>query len=134
MAVEFFYSDKTPMRYAEVLVFSPENEKAEYQNGRTDQSGRFAFLAETPGEWQMKVNDGMGHATVTVNPARLESKTGGDNSGNRSNEFSLPIAVHGFFCRRSIRFSSSRPTLSSGFADAIFSAILLASARRFRLR
>ena len=43
---EFFYSDKVPMQYAEVLVFSPENDTVEYQNGRTDQNGRFAFWAE----------------------------------------------------------------------------------------
>jgi nickel transport protein len=89
VAAEFFYSDKTPMQYAEVLVFSPESDKVEYQNGRTDQNGRFAFLAETPGEWQMKVNDGMGHAvhaTVTVNPIKSEPKTAGEISGKRLNE------------------------------------------------
>ena len=87
VAAEFFYSDNTPMQYAEVLVFSPTNAKVEYQNGRTDQNGRFAFLAETPGEWQMKVNDGMGHAvhaTVTVNSAKGEPKTGGNISGDRT--------------------------------------------------
>lgn len=92
VAAEFFYSDKTPMRYAEILIFSPKNKKVEYQNGRTDRNGRFAFLAETPGEWQMKVNDGMGHAvhaTVTVNPAKSESKTTGEmSSGNQGNEVS----------------------------------------------
>ena len=89
IAAEFFYSDKTPMQYAEVLVFSPESDKVEYQNGRTDQNGRFAFLAETPGEWQVKVNDGMGHAvhaTVTVNPIKPEPETAGEISGNRLNE------------------------------------------------
>ena len=50
------------MRYAEVLVFSPENDEVEYQNGRTDQNGRFAFCPEMVGKWQIKVNDGMGHA------------------------------------------------------------------------
>ncbi|MBS3754106.1 MAG: hypothetical protein KGY56_00225 [Desulfobacterales bacterium] len=62
VAAEFFYSDKEPMRYAEVLVFSPENREVEYQNGRTDQNGRFAFCPETAGKWQIHVNDGMGHA------------------------------------------------------------------------
>jgi nickel transport protein len=79
IAAEFFYSDKTPMRYAQILVFSPENQKVEYQNGRTDQNGRFAFLPEIPGQWRMKVTDGMGHAvnaTVTVNFTALKSKNG----------------------------------------------------------
>lgn len=91
VVAEFFYSDKTPMRYAEILVFSPKNEKVEYQNGRTDQNGRFAFLAETPGEWQMKVNDGMGHAvhaTVTVNSVNSEPKNTGEVSSKRRNELS----------------------------------------------
>lgn len=79
VAAEFFYSDKTPMRYAQILVFSPENQKVEYQNGRTDQNGRFVFLPEIPGQWRVKVNDGMGHAvnaSVTVNFPALESKSG----------------------------------------------------------
>ena len=82
-AAEFFYSDKTPMRYAEVLVFSPENDKVEFQNGRTDASGRFAFFAETPGDWRVEVNDGMGHAVhakVSVSPETPEANSFGDNS------------------------------------------------------
>ncbi len=62
VGMAFFYSDKVPMRYAEVLVYSPENDKIEFQNGRTDAEGRFAFFAETPGDWRVEVNDGMGHA------------------------------------------------------------------------
>ena len=88
VAAEFFYSDNTPMQYADVLVFSPKNDKVEYQNGRTDQNGRFAFLAETPGEWQMEVNDGMGHAvhaTVTVNSAKEKPKTADKISEPQSN-------------------------------------------------
>ncbi|MFO7559300.1 MAG: carboxypeptidase-like regulatory domain-containing protein [Desulfobacterales bacterium] len=91
VAAEFFYSDNTPMQYADVLVFSPENDKVEYQNGRTDQNGRFAFLAETPGKWHIKVNDGMGHAvraTVTVSPGKAEPKTTGEAPDNLQNEIS----------------------------------------------
>jgi len=71
IAAEFFYSDKEPMRYAETLVFSPENDAVEYQNGRTDQNGRFAFCPEMSGKWRIKVNDGMGHAVraeISVKP------------------------------------------------------------------
>ncbi|MFP4226495.1 MAG: hypothetical protein ACLFRF_07175 [Desulfobacterales bacterium] len=78
IAAEFFYSDKKPMRYAEVLVFSPENDEAEYQNGRTDQNGRFAFYPEMPGNWLVKVNDGMGHAVRAEIPVdSLESANEG---------------------------------------------------------
>ncbi len=78
IAAEFFYSDKKPMRYAEVLVFSPENDEVEYQNGRTDQNGRFAFYPEMPGNWLVKVNDGMGHAVRAEIPVdSLESANEG---------------------------------------------------------
>lgn len=64
ITVEFYYADKEPMRYAEVLVFSPSDQKIEYQNGRTDQNGRFAFYPETAGAWRIEVSDGMGHKEV----------------------------------------------------------------------
>jgi len=77
IAAEFFYSDKKPMRYAEVLVFSPENDEVEYQNGRTDQNGRFAFYPESSGKWRIKVNDGMGHAVRAEVPVDFpETGTG----------------------------------------------------------
>ena len=31
IAIEFFYSDKAPMQYAEVLVFSPETTKLSFR-------------------------------------------------------------------------------------------------------
>jgi nickel transport protein len=77
VAAEFLHSDKDPMRYAEVLVFSPENKNVEYQNGRTDRNGRFAFCPEMPGKWLIKVNDGMGHAVraeVSVDFPETESE------------------------------------------------------------
>ena len=91
VAAEFFYSDNTPMQYAEILVYSPKNEKAEYQNGRTDRNGRFAFLPETNGEWRIELNDGMGHAVhaaVTVNKINSESKNIGEISGKQQNDVS----------------------------------------------
>lgn len=75
LTVEFFYADGEPMRYAEVLIFNPQDPKIEYQNGRTDLHGRFAFLPDTPGIWRITADDGMGHlaqATLDVaspNPA-----------------------------------------------------------------
>lgn len=61
VTAEFFYDDQEPMQYAEVLVFSPLDEKVEYQNGRTDRRGRFAFYPEASGTWKIEVRDGMGH-------------------------------------------------------------------------
>ncbi|GAB6097672.1 hypothetical protein JCM14469_39260 [Desulfatiferula olefinivorans] len=62
LAVSFFYSDDTPMQYAEVLVFSPADPNIEHQNGRTDKNGMFAFVPDTDGTWTITVEDGMGHA------------------------------------------------------------------------
>ena len=64
ITAEFYYQDKEPMRYAEVLVFSPLDEKVEYQNGRTDRYGRFAFYPDIAGTWRIEVNDGMGHMVL----------------------------------------------------------------------
>jgi len=61
VVIEFYYSDGEPMSYAQVLVFSPQDNKTEYQNGRTDRKGRFAFYPDTPGTWHIEANDGMGH-------------------------------------------------------------------------
>ncbi|MGM0453934.1 MAG: hypothetical protein ACQERN_12280 [Thermodesulfobacteriota bacterium] len=82
VAAEFFYSDQSPMRYAEVLIFSPENDEVEFQNGRTDRNGRFAFCPKKPGKWHVKVNDGMGHAVDAVIevPASNAQKDAADNA------------------------------------------------------
>jgi len=69
------YDDGEPMSYAEVEIFSPRDEKIEYQNGRTDEEGCFAFLPNAVGEWKVKVNDGMGHGVVTKIPVKEGMKT-----------------------------------------------------------
>ncbi len=61
VAVEFIYSDNQPMRYAEVLVFSPQTDDFEHQNGRTDMNGRFVFYPDAPGKWRIQADDGTGH-------------------------------------------------------------------------
>jgi len=60
------YDSGEAMTYAEVKIYSPENEKIEFQNGRTDAEGSFAFLPDTPGEWRIVVNDGNGHGLATT--------------------------------------------------------------------
>jgi nickel transport protein len=78
VAVEFHYSDDTPMRYAEVMVFSPRDLKVEHQNGRTDRNGKFVFCPDVPGKWLIKVNDGMGHeekAVMEVGPEAIAGQS-----------------------------------------------------------
>jgi nickel transport protein len=75
VTAEFYYDDRQPMQYAEVLVFSPLDEKVEHQNGRTDRYGRFAFYPEAAGTWRIEVRDGMGHlarAAIDVVPDTSE--------------------------------------------------------------
>lgn len=91
VAAEFFYSDQSPMRYAEVLIFSPENDEVEFQNGRTDRNGRFAFCPQKPGKWHVKVNDGMGHAIsadIEVSAAKAQK----DNTDNKSENHRSMVA------------------------------------------
>lgn len=74
-AAEFYYSDQSPMAYAEVLVYSPLDEKIEHQNGRTDKNGKFVFCPDTGGKWRITVNDGMGHAVEATVPVEALSET-----------------------------------------------------------
>mgnify|MGYP000403926884 CR=1 FL=1 len=76
VAIEFHYSDQAPMRYAEVLVFSPTDREVEHQNGRTDRHGRFVFNPDAEGSWVVKVTDGMGHAEEAIVPVGPELNAG----------------------------------------------------------
>ncbi len=80
LAVESFYSDREPMSYAEVKLYGPSDAVIEYQNGRTDKNGRFAFLPDQEGTWRIEVGDGMGHlmmAEIDVkNPEKAETPSG----------------------------------------------------------
>jgi nickel transport protein len=76
VALEFRYSSGEPMAYAEVLIWHPEDTKIEYQNGRTDRLGRFAFLPNAPGNWKVVVKDGMGHQVTAICPVDTASPAG----------------------------------------------------------
>jgi len=87
VTVECFYSDKEPMQYAEVLVFSPSDRKVEYQNGRTDRNGRFAFFPDRQGTWRIEVDDGMGHRmTADIEVTTPDGPATGSGSGSSSEE------------------------------------------------
>ena len=65
VALDFFYSTGELMSYLKAEVFSPSDEKIAYQSGRTDAGGRFAFIPDKPGKWQVIVNDDDGHRAET---------------------------------------------------------------------
>lgn len=62
VAVHFEYAGGEPMSYAKVLVFAPKSKDgdAEFQNGRTDAKGNFAFVPNASGIWNISATD-MGH-------------------------------------------------------------------------
>jgi nickel transport protein len=60
------YFQAEPLSYAEVMIFSPESDVVEYQYGRTDKSGFFAFVPNSRGDWKITVDDEMGHFKETV--------------------------------------------------------------------
>lgn len=55
------YAGSEPCPFASTEIFSPAGSKTEYQNGRTDRTGRFAFLPDQPGNWRVVVDDELGH-------------------------------------------------------------------------
>ncbi len=61
VAFEVSFGPKEPAAYAAVLVYGPDDQEVEHQNGRTDRQGRFAFLPDRPGVWRVRVEAGMGH-------------------------------------------------------------------------
>jgi hypothetical protein len=54
------YDGGVPVAGADVVIHGPGAGSA-YQVGRTDPAGRFAFVPAAPGEWRVRVDDGMGH-------------------------------------------------------------------------
>lgn len=59
--VRFAYSDGKAPPFAAVRVLGADGR--EFQNGRTDARGRFAFVPDAPGRWRIHISDGMGHKT-----------------------------------------------------------------------
>ncbi len=66
VGIKVFYEDveKTPISYAEVKIYSPEDKNIEFQSGVTDKNGCFVFYPDRAGKWKIEVNDGMGHGII----------------------------------------------------------------------
>jgi len=126
VAFEFHYSDDTPMRYAEVMVFSPQDMKVEHQNGRSDRNGKFVFCPDVPGKWLIKVNDGMGHeekAVVEVGPGAISGEAAKSRTNPASSDSEplskvlniiaglsliLNVSFSGYFMRRRSNSAKNR--------------------------
>lgn len=62
VAVRFGYAGGEPMSYVETKVFGPgSSPNVEFQNGRTDARGVFAFVPDSPGSWRVVAVDNHGH-------------------------------------------------------------------------
>ncbi len=46
---------------ADVFIYAPEEAEKAFQTGKTDSSGKFAFLPHKAGDWRVVVDDGAGH-------------------------------------------------------------------------
>jgi len=61
------YDTGEPMSYAKVKISAP-GAKLTFQSGRTDRNGRFCFFPDGPGDWQVVVDDEMGHRLEVMVP------------------------------------------------------------------
>ena len=75
--VEFTYDDESPMAYAEVKIFGPNDSTKLSQTGRTDKNGYFAFIPDADGQWLMAADDGAGHLAKAELSVSLAAASGG---------------------------------------------------------
>ncbi|WP_289245733.1 hypothetical protein [Edwardsiella ictaluri] len=91
--VQFGYSTGDAAPFAQIKLYAPDNASTEYQNGRTDRLGRFAFVPNQSGEWRLEMRDGMGHALnhplkVTQQAVKAEPQP---LNGDLFSRFSMPL-------------------------------------------
>ena len=86
----FAYSDDRATEFASVRVIGADGK--EFQNGRTDARGRFAFVPDAPGTWRIIVADGMGHKVdhpvEVAAPGKPDAAAGADKAETSA---SLPM-------------------------------------------
>jgi len=56
----FTYDDGEPIGYSKVTISAPES-ALPFQSSATDRNGIVCFAPDKVGQWQVTVNDGMGH-------------------------------------------------------------------------
>ncbi len=61
------YDTGEAMSYARVKISAP-GARLTFQSGRTDRNGRFCFYPDGPGDWEMIVDDEMGHRLEVMVP------------------------------------------------------------------
>ncbi len=77
MIVTARYSNDEAMSYSETTIRPPAGE-LDFQTGRTDRNGRFCFFPDADGDWEVTVNDGMGHRLRILVPVSKDSPLASD--------------------------------------------------------
>lgn len=62
--LQFKYADGKPLIYCEILIYGPDDDEIEFQNGRTDRNGFFAFQPDKKGVWLVEIQDSQGHSAT----------------------------------------------------------------------
>jgi hypothetical protein len=96
--VQFAYAGGEQPTYAKVEVYSPADARVEFQNGRTDAQGRFAFMPDAPGLWRIIMADNMGHRVehpMEVNAALQAATTAGGAPPTEvgPGDFAMPLRI-----------------------------------------
>jgi nickel transport protein len=60
------YSPTQPLVDASVFIYSPAEPENEWQTGKTDRTGHFAFIPDAEGEWSVVIDDQKGHMKKTT--------------------------------------------------------------------
>ncbi len=76
------------MSYARVKILAP-GAGLTFQSGRTDRNGRFCFFPDGPGDWEMIVDDEIGHRLKVMVPVDEAKELKKDQQAGGSAESSL---------------------------------------------
>lgn len=74
------YSDGGLPRFAAIRIFAPDDPQRPFQIGRTDDAGRFAFVATRPGAWRIELDDETEHKASFTVDVGADRATGGSMS------------------------------------------------------
>lgn len=89
IAVTAKYDTGEAMSYARVKILAPGT-RLTFQSGRTDKNGRFCFFPDGQGNWEMIVDDEMGHRLEVIVPVdevkelKKNQQTGGSAESSLS--------------------------------------------------
>jgi nickel transport protein len=80
VVVRALYAGTEPVPFVQVQVYSPAKPDAEFQSGRADARGWFAFVPDRDGAWRVVVDDETGHRKelqLTVVAGQVSGSGGG---------------------------------------------------------